>query len=215
MNVFLYQAELFCQPCGESLRESIPVPAGADLADESTFDSDAYPKGPYPDGGGLADSPQHCGDCHTFLENPLTEEGESYVRRKLTEHACTGAGRDIVLKQWAEFYSLSDNFAEEEDVEPLEATEAASYAAQWGSYMTSSDPGAYMYSFDLRGNLPDNRHRDMVLRHIRSHCYPIADSGMNADLEEEQDEPDSVMLRRLAAYVKTLDYPEAGSCSTS
>jgi len=28
--------------------------------------------GPYPDGGGEADAPQHCGGCGVFLENPLT-----------------------------------------------------------------------------------------------------------------------------------------------
>jgi hypothetical protein len=42
---------------------------------ESDYDSDDLPKGPYADGGGEADTPQHCDDCRRFLENPLTGDG--------------------------------------------------------------------------------------------------------------------------------------------
>lgn len=208
MQVYLYQAELFCRDCGADHRAGLPIPEGANLDDESTWDSDAYPKGPYADGGGEADSPQHCGDCGVHLENPLTPDGVAYVRRKLTEYAVTGQGRDIILRQWADFYSLADNFAEEEGVEPLDEAEAAEYVPQWGSYMTAGDPGAIMYS---RVPPEEAAHRDSMLRYVRAHCYPIADSGINDSDLDEGDESDKVKLRRLAAYLKGLDYADSTS----
>lgn len=208
MQVYIYQAELFCRDCGEHLREAVQVPAGADLADESTFDSNDYPKGPYSDGGGEADSPQHCGDCGVHLENPITPDGVAYVRKALTEYAVTGQGRDIILRQWAEFYGLADNFEEEEDVTPLSESEAADLAPQWGSYMTSADPGAIMYS---RVPPEEAAHRDSMLRYIRAKLYPIADERA-AEFEGRRTREaieargDAAKLRRLAAYLKGLRY---------
>lgn len=201
-DAFTYQAELFCRDCGEHLRSVLPVPAGADLADESTWDSGVYPKGPYANGGGEADSPQHCGDCNEFLGNPLTPDGVAYVRRALTIYESTGEGRDIYLRQWADFYQLESHYAEEEEAaEPLTAEEACDYAPQWGSYMTGGDPGAYLYSLDDRGQMPDARHVQMALRYIRGHCYPVADRRA---AEGDDDDGDALKLRRLAAYLKGL-----------
>src|SRR4029077_5149697 len=41
----------------------------------TSFDSDDFPKGPVEDGGGEADTEQHCEACGRALENPLREEG--------------------------------------------------------------------------------------------------------------------------------------------
>jgi hypothetical protein len=82
MKAYIYQADIYCEDCGQAIKTELDK-AGktpADPDDEYTFDSDEYPKGPYSDGGGEADSPQHCADCHTFLENPLTSDGREYVR---------------------------------------------------------------------------------------------------------------------------------------
>lgn len=87
MDAFIYRGALYCEECTAALKARLPTPAGADLADESTFDSDRYPKGPFADGGGEADSPQHCDSCGCFLENPLTGDGESYVRRAFDPQA--------------------------------------------------------------------------------------------------------------------------------
>jgi hypothetical protein len=65
-----------------------------DTSDESSYDSDEWPKGPYGNGGGESDCPQHCGDCHEFLENPLTPDGYQYVR----ENYCA---------QWDSFYDIT------------------------------------------------------------------------------------------------------------
>ena len=74
---------------------------------ESDHDSDDMPKGPYADGGGEADSPQHCDACGEFLENPLTGDGlihiEDALRRCLTTKKLSGATNKAVV-DWAEFY---------------------------------------------------------------------------------------------------------------
>jgi hypothetical protein len=82
LNAFIYSAALLCESCGEAVRKDITDAglAPANPNDESSYDSDEFPKGPYPDGGGEADTPQHCDHCEVFLENPLTGDGYAYLR---------------------------------------------------------------------------------------------------------------------------------------
>jgi len=82
MNVFIFAADMHCEDCGNAIRKDLIVEglAPADPDDEHTYDSDDYPKGPYPDGGGEADYPGHCGSCGVFLMNPLTGDGYEYLR---------------------------------------------------------------------------------------------------------------------------------------
>lgn len=87
MDAFIYQAALYCEDCGQSIRDSLD---GTDKApenpdDESSYDSDDYPKGPYPDGGGESDTPSHCDACNAHLENPLTSDGYAYVIEAVAE----------------------------------------------------------------------------------------------------------------------------------
>ena len=87
MNAYIYCAALYCEDCGERIRRTLTAEgkAPADRSDESSYDSDDYPKGPFSDGGGEADSPQYCDGCGTFLENALTEEGERYTREMIEQ----------------------------------------------------------------------------------------------------------------------------------
>lgn len=103
MRVFVFQAALYCQHCGQDHRDGLPIPPGADLANESTFDSGQYPKGPYADGGGEADTPQHCDDCGTFLENTLTPDGFKYVQEAAEEFKTEGAD-----ESWAEIAAKAE-----------------------------------------------------------------------------------------------------------
>jgi len=115
MNVYIYNADIYCEDCGEAIREQITRGgfAPADPDDESSYDSDEFPKGPCPDGGGEADYPQHCGegpDClnaiefddghkvGALLENELTTDGIDYVRDAVREGG-------EVAELWAEYYS--------------------------------------------------------------------------------------------------------------
>ena len=107
MNAYVYQSALWCPDCIRDIKKRLKAkgkePESPD--DERTYDSDDYPKGPYSQGGGEADTPNHCDGCKVFLENPLTSDGEAAVR---------AAGRDPknaknpVVKEWKEYYDYLD-----------------------------------------------------------------------------------------------------------
>lgn len=98
MNVYVYNAALFCFDCGHEIIEMLD-----EINEKDTGDSDDYPQGPYPNGGGESDYPQHCDnlDCGVFLENPLTTDGQDYVR------ACfVDAPSNPIVAMWADYYVL-------------------------------------------------------------------------------------------------------------
>lgn len=114
MNVYCYSGGIYCEDCGDSIRDDLANTNHAPKNWDNTksYDSDDFPKGPYPDGGGEADSPLHCeagGDClnalwigqgskvGAFLENPLTKVGEEYMRE-----AIKISGKPASL--WIDFY---------------------------------------------------------------------------------------------------------------
>lgn len=116
MNVYIYAGDIYCEDCGDDIRQQLISEGRAPYYpdDELSYDSDEFPKGPYPDGGGEADSPQHCGardDClnaveldgcykiGVLLENELTVDGRQYVR----EAICKGR-KGEVAELWADFY---------------------------------------------------------------------------------------------------------------
>lgn len=124
MDVYLYKAALWCGPCiiktlvaerkaeagaidmlpAEALEQIV---AANGFTSESDYDSDDLPKGPYAGGGGEADTPQHCGGCGHFLENPLTGDDLIYVEDAIRDNLRTkkpsGATNNAVV-DWAEFY---------------------------------------------------------------------------------------------------------------
>lgn len=103
MQVFMFQAALWCEACAR--------PAHVNESDESSYDSDEWPKGPYADGGGEADTPQHCDGCGLFLENPLTADGLAYVAERLAEfRELHGAAEPLTetLADWSAFYGMAE-----------------------------------------------------------------------------------------------------------
>ena len=78
---YVYEADLLCASCGERARDevlrewyrnpaSIPAYIGNvgdfDMTDETTYDSDDFPKGPFTDDD--LDLPyNNCGNCHAKL----------------------------------------------------------------------------------------------------------------------------------------------------
>jgi hypothetical protein len=93
MDAYVYCAAMYCEECAMLIRQELSEAGGVDHQD-----TDTWPQGPYDDGGGEADSPQHCDTCQVFLENPLTTEGYEYVREAIEEES--GA----VIEQWHDFY---------------------------------------------------------------------------------------------------------------
>jgi hypothetical protein len=105
----------------ETLLDKLAAERGIDRTNESSFDSDDFPKGPFANGGGEADTPQVCAATLTFLENDLTQAGYAYLREAVD---CTAdiepgdtaddlarrlaakfreTGNDV-LAEWVEFY---------------------------------------------------------------------------------------------------------------
>ena len=108
MDVYIFQAALYCERCGEAICESLTAKGKApdDPSEERSYDSDDYPKGPYANGGGEADTPQHCDECQLFLENPLTGEGVQYVREAIAEQrARTHRRSSGACYVWSRFYT--------------------------------------------------------------------------------------------------------------
>jgi len=127
MQVYVYQGNLYCKDCGETIQENLAEidlsPAHPDM--EDTYDSDEFPKGPYSNGGGESDYPQHCGagpNCvnaielssgrriGVWLENPLTLIGVEYVQDEISREGLSGFVRGLtasreVVELWAEYYA--------------------------------------------------------------------------------------------------------------
>lgn len=91
MDAFVYQADVYCVACAEDTKNKL---AGEKT---DTGDSEDWPQGPYADGGGESDLPQHCGsgaecldaialDCGNkvgaFLQNPLPPDGYTWLQER-------------------------------------------------------------------------------------------------------------------------------------
>lgn len=106
--MFIYSADVFCDDCGEAIRFSLRHfgLAPKDEDNESSFDSDEFPKGPYEESE--SDTPDHCAACGLFLENPLTDYGREYVIDAAITDAplgLEGKGSDTVA-DWLAYYDL-------------------------------------------------------------------------------------------------------------
>ena len=93
-DAYVYRAALYCASCIEG---TVGVPSD---------DSDMWPQGPYADGGGEADYPQHCDECGVFLENPLTDDGREYVELAIAGFDHDASGNADVINEWREFYEV-------------------------------------------------------------------------------------------------------------
>lgn len=125
MKAYVYQAALYCEDCGKQICDQLDRAEKTpdDVNNESSYDSDDYPKGPYGSGGGEADCPQHCDNGDTclnaenlvdscqfsssnptgeyqigvWLGNPLTAEGLKYTVQAILE------GGDVA-ELWGQYY---------------------------------------------------------------------------------------------------------------
>ena len=105
MEAYVYRAALLCKDCGDKLKRELAAQGKAprDPADEYSYDSDDFPKGPYANGGGEADTPQHCDLCYLFLENPLTSDGYNYVREAIAT-VVSRRGENQAVREWKNYY---------------------------------------------------------------------------------------------------------------
>jgi hypothetical protein len=112
MDVYIYQGGLYCEDCARIILE--------EKRNMFSDDSDERPCGPYPDGGGESDTPQHCEDCGCFLENSLTEYGLDYVRESVRECVASDDMDSVAIKEWAPFYCIDpEEFMDEDDEDDI------------------------------------------------------------------------------------------------
>lgn len=92
MDAYIFQGDIYCEDCADDIK--------AQRANRRHCeDSDDYPQGPYLDGGGEADYPQHCGACGEFLCNPLTDHGRDYVLNAVRE--------GVAPDEWRAYYTMT------------------------------------------------------------------------------------------------------------
>ena len=114
-TVYIYQADLYCKPCGMAMVEQFNE--ALDKDDRNTLgwtnhpdlyeDSNSWPQ-EYSRGEGETDSPDHCGtpDCQRFLGRNLTEDGVAYVRQAALEDLDQHGGVGPIVQGWLDYYSI-------------------------------------------------------------------------------------------------------------
>jgi hypothetical protein len=70
----------------EDMMRELVEANGGDFDNPHTWDSSAFPKGPYDQRNEESDSPTNCSQCGAFLENPLTQDGLDYVAEMLLDY---------------------------------------------------------------------------------------------------------------------------------
>jgi len=100
MDAYVYRGSFYCTDCAQEL---INVMDEFHMA-RPDGNSDNYPQGPYPNGGGEADVPNHCDRCGDFLYNPLTTDGVNYVSQTLADYEEGLPGVYETLEEWREYY---------------------------------------------------------------------------------------------------------------
>lgn len=82
------------------------------------------------------------------------------------------------------------------------------YAATWGSYMRSGDPGACMYGFNERCRPQSEEHRQEVLDWIEKQCRPNVVAN-----PENYDEDELEQMDEFVKYIKHAPLAEMSTMS--
>lgn len=128
--MYVYQADTWCDSCGEAIREELANVAPVLIDDPHTFDSDDYPKWAQE---GECDYPNHCASADECTEGidlrkygypvlapedgspadymvgavleSLTDEGEAYAREMMANDDPTPY-QSALYRLWEEVYQL-------------------------------------------------------------------------------------------------------------
>ena len=144
MKVFFYNADIYCEDCGEDIKQQIRNEAKAagkllkeylDVDALCDADTDTWPQLAL-DGGGESDSPQHCGshECclnatllksgnkvGMFLENSLISDGNEYVKEQALNDIKSKGEVGEVVQMWLDYYDYI-KLDDSEEVEDQDET---------------------------------------------------------------------------------------------
>ena len=88
----------------------------------------------------------------------------------------------------------------------MHPSEAWLYAASWGSYIRSGDPGACMYGFNEKCLPQSEDHRQAVIHHCTNVCIPIIQKNPgNFDPDE------MLQMEAFLTYIKNAPIERVGS----
>ena len=114
-SFYIYQAALYCRPCGEALVERINGLLDADTRNVLGWsnhpdlyeDSNTWPI-EYSRGEGETDTPDHCSvmDCQRFLGRRLTDDGIEYVKQSAVDDLDQHGAIGDVVQGWMDFYGI-------------------------------------------------------------------------------------------------------------
>ena len=114
-TLYIYNAALYCQPCGKALIERFNDALDKDvhgMLDWSNHpdlyeDSNTWPQ-EYSRGEGESDTPDHCGtmDCQRFLGRTLTPDGIEYVKQSAFDDLTLRGTIGDVVQGWLDYYGI-------------------------------------------------------------------------------------------------------------
>ena len=114
-TLYIYNAALYCQPCGKALVEQFNGLLAADTRNVLGWsnhpdlyeDSNTWPI-EYSRGEGETDTPDHCSvmDCQRFLGRRLTDDGVAYVRQSAVDDLDQHGAIGDVVQGWIDHYGI-------------------------------------------------------------------------------------------------------------
>ena len=112
-TLYIYDAALYCQPCGKALVEQFNDALDKDTRNVLGWsnhpdlyeDSNTWPI-EYSRGEGETDTPDHCETCHRFLGRRLTDDGVEYVKQSAFDDLTLRGTIGDVVQGWMDFYGI-------------------------------------------------------------------------------------------------------------
>ena len=115
-TVYIYNADLYCKPCGMAKIEQLNAALDKDVhgtldwsnSPDLYEDSNSWHQ-EYHRGEGESDTPDHCGtpQCSRFLGRNLTDDGIEYVKESAREELDRDGAIGAVVQGWLDFYGIS------------------------------------------------------------------------------------------------------------
>ena len=112
-TLYIYNGDLYCQPCGKALIERFNGALDKDvhgMLDWSNNpdlyeDSNSWPI-EYSRGEGESDTPDHCETCQRFLGRTLTDDGVEYVKQSVFDDLDQHGAIGDVVQGWLDHYDI-------------------------------------------------------------------------------------------------------------